>query len=229
MKIPAIAFTGFVLGALLMLLVLQTCQQPCPDAVITKHWTDTVFVKEKDVVPVIAESKPAPRKITTTPKSPKGDLKGKINSAFSLSGIASDSVSVSKSGGVLPSTPTLPETDCSALVEYEDTLYKPDLYKAILYEVVSDNKIQHRSIRFYNLMPGVIEHTEKTIPPRETVKVYAGAFSGFGRNYTGGKWNWSIGPEVMLSVPFGLMAGYGFDAKNNMHQVQLLYKIKLKK
>ena len=219
-KLLIVAFTAFCIGTLLGTLMMKSCTVPCPEAIITKQWADTSRPDVKTVVPQVTETKPVPRTITRR----KTDLR---NSAFSPAGGDSGLISVSR-GGDLHTTPTT-TADCSEMVEYSDTLHKPDAYTAILYEVVSENKIQHRSIRFYNLTPTITQHTEKIIPQRERVKVYAGAFSGFGRNYTGGRWNWSIGPEVMVSVPFGLMAGYGFDAKNNMHQVQLLYKIKLRK
>lgn len=121
---------------------------------------------------------------------------------------------------------------CSDTVEYCNDYDSANVYRAHVYELVSGNRIIWRDISWQNTAPErVITNTVKeTIVQRdkEKLRLYAGAFVGFSRPYNPSEGNrWSIGPSLLLTEPHGIAIGYGFDARNNGHLVNLYYKIKL--
>lgn len=226
--------------AVLLLLCWRSCRPlPCPDGVVVKQWSDTVHVNEATAKPDMSESVPVVRSIkptsNTTHPNPSQEGKSKV-SPFPVS-VSAEGAGYCFSGtsAQLPPSPLKGGQEdvsgnCSDLVQYEDTFYKADEYRAVLMEMVNNNRIISRKIAWQNLQPVITEHVEKTVPLKERVRIYLGLSVGFEASYAHKKVsNFNVGPDVFLTAPNGMLFGYGFDAKNNGHRVTFAYKIKLKK
>jgi hypothetical protein len=209
------------INVILLIILFKGCNCVDCEVVGERRWTDTIRTENPPVV--VIDDVPTPKKII-----PRKNIKASIlsavlqNSEGSLPAMVAHSTDSSDrlSGA---------SVDCDDLVEYDTTYYEVDNYRIRLQEWVMNNRIINRKINHQNLKPSIVEHVEKTIEKKKTIEVFAGAFGGFQRPYSGGAWNWTVGPEVFIEEPHGVVVGYGFDAKNNGHAVHLLYKIKLKK
>lgn len=206
---------SLAINLLLIAMLYRSCNKPCAEATVTRHWTDTVYVDESKVTPTITISRPQPRSV-------------KKYTAIVAAPLTHSAGADSLAWGGEASAPN--GADCNELVAYLDTLYEPDKYKAEIYELVTGNRIQSRRITFWPLVPQVVEHVEKTMPAKERIQLYLGVFAGIQASYTQKRVSvFNVGPQLVITEPHGLMLGYGFDARNNGHQLQLLYKIKLKR
>lgn len=126
-----------------------------------------------------------------------------------------------------------PLAECLDTVEYCDEYYEKDNYRAYVYETVVGNRIVDRQITWYNLKPREViittKEIERTISAKEGIRVYGGAMLGYSNRYAANIQRFSVGPSVAITIPQGLGISYSFDALNNGHAINLLYKIKLKK
>lgn len=205
----------------LLFLAMRGCNSsPCEDA-LTIRYVDTIYKLVENVKPDVTEVVPVIRSVHRQPSTTNRQHISSLSPLVSVSASA-------EGAGVVSGTPL--ENDCSALVQYEDTFYKPDEYRAILHELVNNNKIISRKISWWNLQPEIIKHVDKTIVPKERVRVYLGLSVGFEASYAAKKVsNFNVGPDVFITEPHGCLVGYGYDAKNNGHRVTFAYKIKLRK
>lgn len=204
-----------LLNVILLVLLVRGCGVPnCPETVIIKHTIDTIRPDIDTITPQIVTSVPKPRNINK-----RSEPIAAAQDSFScVSGFH-------EAGGAMSAT-----SSCFDEVSYSDTTEVKDSYRAIINEVVQDNRIKSRELVFYNLTPRIVETIEKIQPQRERVRVYAGFFAGVQGSYTRKQiTGWSAGPELMLTMPVGAAVGYGYDARNNGHQLHFLYKIKLRK
>jgi hypothetical protein len=224
MEMPRINwfYVGSVLLNIILLMFLLRCcsllNAPCENIREVVR-IDTVRVPENKVVPVVAHSNPKPKRVSFPRKA------GVVNLPVS----ADDSVDVRVSGSGRSSASTV--FNCTTdTAYYADTIRKPDSFVAVVNDTLYDNRLQGRSIVFKNLSPTVVTTIERTVQAKERIRLYVGAFAGVQIDYrTRAVSNWTIGPELMLTIPQGAALHYGFDAKNNGHNIGLLYKIKLKR
>ena len=220
MNRPLLMSVGLnIVLAIALLLCLKQCgNQPCPDATVITKWTDTVFVNEKTAHTDTAILTPIVRVIH----------KHKNNNDTSLS--FSPTVSVFIPGSAENTTRTSSFYDCADTIEYSDTTYRKNEYRAVIHEQISGNKIIQRKLLFTNLSPQIVEHIDKIIPQRERVRVYLGVMAGFEASYSQKKIsNFNLGPELIVTEPHGALLEYGYDAKNNGHRIVFAWKIKTSK
>lgn len=208
--------------AILLVTVLQQCSklENCCECTGSKARVDTIPVHDT----LFTEQITVPK-----PRFTRQQLKEYIQHGTLP---ARDSVSSVFVTTVLPQpggSGTLTVDACSDTVYYIDTMSRKDDYLVVMEEHISGNKITFRKFDHANLKPEIRTTITNTVMKKETVRVYAGAFAGFNKPYNAGQWNWIVGPQLQVTIPIGLSAGYGFDAKNNGHVVNLLYKIKLRK
>lgn len=100
----------------------------------------------------------------------------------------------------------------------------PNQYKASASAIVTGNKLVSLDISYADLHPDTMRIKEVTTtvvehPRSPLFKVYAGAF-GMGR-----KDYWGLGLKADLVIQDKYMVGFGFDAKNQSYQAELLYKL----
>lgn len=210
MRISYFFIGSVALNVLLILLLFKGCNCNCPDAVVTKHTIDTVRVKVEDVKPSVITHVPVVKKILT-PKI--------LVPTLPPLNVSDNSIPLLRDTVINP---------CNFIVIYNDTTEEADKYRAIIEDTVTGNRITGRKISFFNLTPRIVETIEKTIPLKERVRLYAGVFAGVQGSYSQKQiTGWSAGPELAVTFPVGAMVGYGYDARNNGHQLHFLYKIKL--
>jgi len=215
--------SSVVLNVVLLMFLLRCCsllQEPCLQTEKETVRIDTVRVNEAKAPVAVAHSKPKPKRVLPIRKA------GVVNQPPSPDTVRMD-VRVSGSGRSSASTVFYCPSDTAY---YADSIRKTDSFSAVVYDTVFDNRIQGRSISFKNLTPTTTTTIERVVKERERIRLYVGAFAGVQIDYrTRGVSNWTIGPEMMLTIPQGAALRYGFDAKNNGHLLGVLYKIKLKK
>jgi hypothetical protein len=105
-----------------------------------------------------------------------------------------------------------------------------DGYKANVSAVVTGNHLIQLDVKYVSFKPEVIRIKEvtRTIveqPKSAMFKVYGGAFGMIGQQ----PGQWGIGVKADVVINDGYMIGYGFDVKNQTHQIEVLMKIKFRK
>lgn len=221
----AIAFiVSLLLNGTLAYFLISCHTQPCAE-VLSRKWTDTVYVNENKVPATVevSKAKVKPKKVYSTTPAGTGTVVSLVGE-----GASSRPAAPHLSLPAAHALNIITEGPCNDSVYVFERIFRIERnYTATLVDTFQHNEIIGWSFTHKNLKPQITEH--EVIVKKPKVAVYIGAFGGFSRPYNSTQaWNWTLGPEVFISTPMGLMAGYGFDAKNNGHTVHLNYKIRLK-
>lgn len=206
---------SLLINGVLLFLLFKQYNCDCTQTTVTHQWTDTIFVKVRDVRPSVTVKVPEAYRVIKKP----------VAKTFAPTA-AQGSVSEGSGGSV--TAPVF--SPCSQTVVYSDTTEETNAYRAVIEDTLFENRITGRRITFWNLTPKLVEHIEKTTALKERVRVYLGLSVGFEASYKEKRVsNYNIGPEVFITEPHGVLLGYGYDAKNNGHRLTFAYKIKLRK
>lgn len=218
------AIASTVLNAALMLSIVMMarfCRSNCPEGVTVK--THTVQTKPTEPVLKTFVSYPQPKEITAAASPRK---KGPHMDGAGVSGTVAGAPAV-----FLCEEDSDPFSHiCDTVFVYNDTTLIPDTAMIVVEEQIQCSRINRRRVTYHHLLPHTVTYIDRTTPARERIRFYGGLQGGIRRPYAdGARTAWAFGPALLLTEPHGMAVGYGFDAVQNGHQVQLLYKIKLKR